>query len=181
VQKALVAAAAAHRGQLRKGSGRPFLVHPVCVARLLLEAGCGEEVSAAGLLHDTLEDTHLTLKDLHRLFGETVASIVAGCSEPDKSVPWEKRKRHTLRSLETAPLEVRLVTCADKLDNVLSLLVEFETQGEALWNRFTRGRDAQAWYYRAVVQRLSEGPELFEPGAELLRELQRSVESLFSE
>ena len=181
VRRALVAAAAAHRGQVRKGSGRPFLVHPVSVARILLEAGCTDEIVAAGLLHDTLEDTSLTLMDLHDLFGETVAAIVAGCTEPDKSVPWETRKRHTLHTLRTAPLEVRLVTCADKLDNVLSLIEESGEQGDALWDRFTRGRDEQAWYYRSIVQGLSEGPELFEPGTHLLRELGNAVEELFQE
>jgi len=178
-KKALAVAAAAHQGQQRKGSGRPYIVHPVCVARLLVEAGCEDEIIAAGLLHDTLEDTRLTLEDLHRFFGETVAATVAGCSEPDKSVPWKTRKLHTLQTLRTAPLEVRLVTCADKLDNVLSLAEEEREQGEALWGRFNRGRDDQAWYYRSIVQGLSMGDACSEPCAELLHELQAAVESLF--
>jgi hypothetical protein len=106
VQKALAVAAAAHRGQVRKGSGRPYILHPVAVAQLLVEAGCGNEVVAAGLLHDTLEDTSLTLGELRGWFGGKVASIVAGCSEPHKSVPWEQRKGHTLKILKTAPWEV---------------------------------------------------------------------------
>jgi (p)ppGpp synthase/HD superfamily hydrolase len=178
-KRALAVAAAAHRGQQRKGSGRPFIVHPVGVARLLVEAGCGDEIVAAGLLHDTLEDTRLTLEDLHRFFGETVAATVAGCSEPDKSVPWKTRKLHTLQTLRKAPHEVRLVTCADKLDNVLSLVEDEREQGEALWGRFNRGRDDQAWYYRSIVQSLSMGEECFEPCTELLSELQAAVESLF--
>lgn len=178
-KRALVVAAAAHQGQQRKGSGRPYIVHPIGVARLLVEAGCRDEVVAAGLLHDTLEDTHLTLEDLHRLFGQAVAATVAGCSEPDKSVPWETRKRHTLRNLNTAPLEVRLVTCADKLDNVLSLAEDQREQGEALWGRFNRGKDDQAWYYRSIVQRLTMGEECSEACLELLYELKNAVELLF--
>jgi (p)ppGpp synthase/HD superfamily hydrolase len=179
VQKALAVAAAAHQGQVRKGSGRPYILHPVAVAQLLAEAGCGDEVVAAGLLHDTLEDTRLTLGELRAWFGAEVASIVAGCSEPHKSVPWEKRKKHTLKTLPSAPWEVRVVTCADKLDNVLSMAVDREEQGDALWNRFSRGRDDQAWYHRAVVERLSQGPELHDPGLELLRQLREAVATLF--
>lgn len=180
VRKALAVAAAAHRGQVRKGSGRPYILHPVAVAQLLVEAGCGDEVIAAGLLHDTLEDTSLTLGELREQFGGKVASFVAGCSEPHKSVPWEKRKGHTLKMLKTAPWEVRVVTCADKLDNVLSLSVDLEEQGDALWSRFSRGRDDQAWYYRSIVERLSEGPELHDPGLELLRQLRRAVGDVFA-
>lgn len=178
-KRALAVAAAAHQGQQRKGSGRPYIVHPVGVAQLLVEAGCEDEIVAAGLLHDTLEDTHLNLEDLHRLFGGVVAATVAGCTEPDKSVPWEQRKRHTLRTLETAPQEVHMVTCADKLDNMLSLAEDERMQGEALWGRFSRGRDDQAWYYRSIVKRLSMGSQCSEPCAELLHELQAAVESLF--
>ncbi len=180
VQKALAVAAAAHRGQVRKGSARPYILHPVAVAQLLVEAGCGDEVIAAGLLHDTLEDTSLTLGELRDQFGAKVASVVAGCSEPHKSVPWEKRKRHTLVTLKAAPWEVRVVTCADKLDNLLSLSVDLEEQGDALWGRFSRDRDDQAWYYRAVLERLSEGPELYDPGLELLRQLRRAVGDVFA-
>ena len=180
VRKALAVAAAAHRGQVRKGSGRPYILHPVAVAQLLVEAGCGDEVIAAGLLHDTLEDTSLTLGELRGQFGGKVASIVAGCSEPHKSVPWEKRKRHTLVTLKTAPWEVRVVTSADKLDNVLSLSVDLEEQGDALWSRFSRGREDQAWYYRAVLERLSEGPELHDPGLKLLRQLRRRLGDVFA-
>lgn len=179
-KQALAVASAAHQGQQRKGSGRPYIVHPVGVARLLLEAGCRDEIVAAGLLHDTLEDTHLTLEDLHRYFGEAVAATVAGCSEPDKSVPWEARKRHTLKTLKTAPQDVRLVTCADKLDNVLSLAEDEREQGEDLWKRFNRGKKDQAWYYRAIIQHLSMGEECSEPCAELLYELSATVEALFN-
>lgn len=181
VRKALAVAAAAHRGQTQKGSGRPYILHPVAVAHLLVEAGCGDGVVAAGLLHDTLEDTSLTLGELHDQFGGEVASIVAGCSEPHKSVPWETRKRHTLKVLKNAPWAVRVVICADKLDNALSLAVDYEEQGDALWDRFSRGRDDQAWYYRSIVQRLSEGPELYEPGLELLHQLRRAVQDLFDQ
>jgi (p)ppGpp synthase/HD superfamily hydrolase len=179
VRKALAVAAAAHQGQVRKGSGRPFVLHPVAVAQLLVEAGCPDEVVAAGLLHDTLEDTSLTLGDLRAWFGGEVASTVAGCSEPHKSVPWEKRKKQTLNTLKTAPWEVRVVTCADKLDNVLSMAVEYREQGDALWRRFSRGRDDQAWYYRSVVERISQGPELHDAGLELLSQLREAVASLF--
>ena len=178
IQRAYLFGARKHEGQARK-SGEPYMVHPMAVSKIVADMGLDAASVCAALLHDTLEDTHLTLEDLHRVFGETVAAVVAGCSEPDKSVPWEERKRHTFRTLKTAPVEVRLVTCADKLDNVLSLIEDVREQGEALWDRFNRGKEDQAWYYRTMVQRLSMGEECSEPCAELLYELAAAVESLF--
>ena len=59
------------------------------------------------------------------------------------------------------------------------MAADHEEQGESLWVRFSRGREDQAWYYRAVVKRLTEGPELHDPGLELLRQLRDAVATLF--
>ena len=156
---AIEVAAKAHRDQVRKGTQTPYIAHPYAVGMILARAGCPVEVVVAGILHDTVEDTDLTLDDLREMFGERVAAIVEGCSEPDKSASWEERKRHTLEYLRTASWEVRAVTCADKLHNLRTIVDEYEKFAEAIWTRFKRGREKQEWYYRGLVESLCGGGE----------------------
>src|SRR5687767_332787 len=117
VDSALIFAATAHRDQFRKGTGTPYIVHPVGVMLLLIQAGeTDPELLAAALLHDTLEDAGVTVDALRAQFGERVAGIVEGASEPySRDELWETRKQHTVAFLRTAPREVQLVAAADKL------------------------------------------------------------------
>ncbi len=161
VEKAILFATKAHEGQIRKGSSIPYIWHPLAVGRLLSDHGCTEEVVAAGILHDLLEDTATTGEQIEERFGDRVARIVEGCSEPDKGLPWEERKRHTLERLGSAPRDVRMVTAADKIDNLRSILVDRERLGDGVWCRFHRGPIKQAWYYRGIAKALGDGHPLF--------------------
>jgi (p)ppGpp synthase/HD superfamily hydrolase len=176
--EAIEFAARAHAGQFRKGTAIPYIVHPLGVAKLLIQAGCSEEVVMAGVLHDTLEDTAVRREEIEERFGERVAGIVVGASEPDKSESWEARKRHTLRFLLTAPLEVALVACADKLDNIRSIHEDLTRQGESLWSRFNASREQQRWYYHSLAtvlqSRLAGRPE-----ASLAEALESEVVAVF--
>ena len=154
LHEAIRVAATAHGDQKRKGAELPYIIHPLSVAIILSRAGYPEEAIVAGALHDTVEDTALTLEDIRRGFGDRVAGIVEGCSEPDKSLPWEARKRHTLDYLKTASREVRAVSCADKLDNARSILADKGELGDRVWDRFSRGRDQQKRYYQGLVASL---------------------------
>lgn len=178
IDLAIEVAALAHRGQVRKASDVPYIAHPYAVGMLLAWAGCSDEVMAAGILHDTVEDTPLTLDYLRETFGDTVASIVEGCSEPDKSASWEERKRHTLHYLPTAPWEVRTVACADKLHNIRTIAAAHKQMGEQVWTRFNKGRAEQAWYYRGLVGALC-APRDGEPPIPFCDEFKRQVEQLF--
>ncbi len=163
IQRAIELAARAHQGQVRKGTDIPYITHPYGVGMLLAAAGCDEEIVAAGILHDTVEDTDVTLEQLREQFGERVASIVEGCSEPEKGETWEHRKEHTLAYLPTAPREIRLVALADKLHNARSILTDARQGGEGVWSRFKRGRAQQEWYYRGLVEALCAPREGEEP------------------
>lgn len=157
IDSALQFAARAHAHQKRKGTDVSYIVHPVGVMLTLIHHGETEaELLAAALLHDTLEDTATTLADLRASFGERVAGIVAGCSEPDKNDTWEHRKQHTVAYLRTVTREVQLVSAADKLHNLRSLVADEATHGDRLWLRFKRGRAETGWYYRAVAASLRE-------------------------
>lgn len=154
--RAIEFAARAHRHQVRKGSDTPYISHPYAVGMMLARAGFDGEVVAAGILHDTVEDTPVTLDELRQEFGERVASIVEGCTEPNKSASWEERKEHTIHYLTTASYEVRAVACADKLHNLSTMVEGYAALGDGVWSRFKRGREQQEWYYRSLVASLCE-------------------------
>ena len=180
IDQAIAFAAQAHQGQLRKSTQIPYISHPYAVAMMLCRIGCSEEVIVAGLLHDTLEDTQTSVEQLDRQFGDRVTEIVLGCSEPDKSLSWEARKEHTIASLADASLEIKLVSCADKLHNLRCMLADQDRVGEGLWERFKRGRVQQAWYYRSLVMALVE-LEQSELGQGIYQELRETVEKLFAD
>jgi (p)ppGpp synthase/HD superfamily hydrolase len=176
IEKALLVAAMAHDHQFRKKTNIPYITHPVAVGMLLMKAGYDDELIAAGILHDTVEDTPLTLKNIEETFGSKVARIVEGCSEPDKTLAWEDRKRHTIEYLRTAPLEIRVVACADKLHNIRSISDDYEQMGEDVWTKFKRGRDQQKWYYQNVLASLG-----LQSSFNLLEELDIEVNRLFND
>jgi (p)ppGpp synthase/HD superfamily hydrolase len=140
---------------------------------ILQQAGCEENIVIAGLLHDTLEDTDTTEEEISALFGPEVLRLVQGASEPDKSLSWEERKQHTLEYLKAADLDIRQLTCADKLHNLRTILRDFEEQGAEIWNKFNRGYEQQKWYYTNLV--LSLGDQSTFPLLEQFREEVKSV------
>lgn len=153
IEEAIELAAIAHNGQFRKGTRTPYIIHPFAVGLMLMDAGCSESVVIAGILHDTVEDTELTLEFIQQRFGDAVADIVEGCSE-NKALKWTARKTEWIEALKTANTEVCIVTCADKLHNLRTVLSEYEDIGNAIWDRFHGGYNAQSWYYRSILESL---------------------------
>ena len=101
IEEAIEIAAEAHQGQYRKGTNTPYITHPYAVGLILMEAGCPEAVIIAGILHDTVEDTDLTLEFIRERFGDAIANIVDGCSE-DKALRWRARKTERIEALRSA-------------------------------------------------------------------------------
>jgi (p)ppGpp synthase/HD superfamily hydrolase len=149
-------AAEKHARQTRKASTIPYIAHLMGVSSLVLEFGGDEDMAIAALLHDIVEDCGGApmLKKVRRKFGTRVAKIVDGCtdSDTDPKPPWRERKETYLRHLRTADAETRLVSAADKLNNVRSILADHREVGESIWLRFNGGRDGTLWYYRALLQ-----------------------------
>jgi (p)ppGpp synthase/HD superfamily hydrolase len=170
--------ARAHRGQFRKGTEVPYLIHPLMVAKTLMEIGSCEDVVIAGLLHDTIEDTAVTADDIEQRFGKAVAELVQAVSEPEKSEPWEKRKERTLDAVRKASLHVALIEIADKLDNVRAISEAHARLGEAVWSRFNRPREQQAWYYRALSRIFADRAD-GEPILSLMKAFSSEVEKVF--
>lgn len=169
-----------HRDQERKGSGIPYVAHLLGVASLVLEHGGDEDEAIAGLLHDSVEDQggHERLDDVRRRFGTRVAEIVLGCTDStsDPKPPWRQRKDAYVAHLRAASSSIRLVSAADKLYNARCIVSDYRAIGEALWPRFTGGRDGVLWYYRALCEALSQPDE--PPRMALVAELERTVVDL---
>jgi (p)ppGpp synthase/HD superfamily hydrolase len=155
VEKARSFSMKAHSGQTRKLSTTPYFSHTEGVAAILSEAGLSPEVIAAGYLHDTVEDTDVTIEGIKSEFGEHVAKLVSGNTE-DKTKSWEERKEHTIHELRTASFEIKCLVAADKLDNIQSLIHESQDSSKDMWSFFARGKEKQAWYYRGVTSALFE-------------------------
>ena len=154
--RAFLFAAEKHAGQTRKASTIPYIAHVMGVASLTLEFGGDEDMAIAALLHDVVEDCGGTpmLKEVKRRFGPRVAKIVDGCTDSftDPKPPWRERKETYLRHLRKANAETRLVSAADKLNNVRSILSDYREVGESIWSRFNGGREGTLWYYRSLLE-----------------------------
>jgi (p)ppGpp synthase/HD superfamily hydrolase len=178
-EQALLLATRKHAGQHRKGTTVPYVAHLLGVASLLLEAGGDEDLAIAALLHDVVEDCGgaPVLKEVRRRFGRRVAHVVGGCTDTDvdPKPPWRDRKENYLKHLRTADADTRLVSAADKLYNVRSIVAAYREIGERVWERFHGKRDGTLWYYRALLdefKRKKTNP--------LIRELERAVIELES-
>jgi len=147
-------AAEKHSGQTRKASTIPYLAHLMGVASLVLEAGGDEDLAIAALLHDVVEDCGGApmLKEVRRRFGKRVAKVVDGCTDADTvpKPPWRERKENYIRHLRQADADTRMVSAADKLNNVRSILSDYGESGESVWSRFNGGREGTLWYYRSL-------------------------------
>ena len=148
-------AAEKHKGQTRKASTIPYITRLMGVASLVLEAGGDEDLAIGALLHDVVEDCGGApmLKEVRRRFGKRVAKVVDGCTDADTypKPPWRERKEKYIRHLKSADADTQLVSAADKLNNVRSILSDYRVLGESVWSRFNGGRDGTLWYYRTLL------------------------------
>ena len=155
VEKALALALAAHEGQMRKDSPTPYLVHPVHVAILLARYGFSDEVVAAGLVHDVVEDTAVSMEDIRRELGDNVAALVVPVTH-DNTLPWTKKKEAYIEAVRTAPDEAKAISVADKIANADSLITAYAREGSAVWRHFNTGREKKIWFEEAVLSMLQE-------------------------
>jgi (p)ppGpp synthase/HD superfamily hydrolase len=148
-------AAEKHAKQTRKASTIPYIAHLMGVASLVLEAGGDEDLAIAALLHDVVEDCGgmPMLKEVRRRFGNRVAKVVDGCTDADTDPkpPWRARKEKYIARLKREDADTRLISAADKLNNVRSILSDYRAIGESVWSRFNGGREGTLWYYRTLL------------------------------
>lgn len=187
-EKALQFAAEAHKGQFRKGTTIPYIVHPAEASIIAMQLyndvnpNIGidiYEIAAAAALHDVVEDTDHDIKDIEREFGCRIAEIVGHESEnkreelpPEES--WKIRKEEALSHLEHAPIEAKIVAMGDKLSNMRAMARDHRELGDAMWEKFNmKDVTAQAWYYRSIAKVLEcfEGTNAYAEYTELCKEV----------
>lgn len=153
IQRAVLFAAEKHQTQLRKGTNVPYIVHPIGVMEILMRANASENAIVAGILHDTIEDTNTTYEELRKTFGKRVADIVRAASEPDKSLPWETRKKNAIAALRKCRDEdILAVIFADKTHNLQSIHHDWLQIDDDVWDRFKHGEYDQLWYYGEICK-----------------------------
>jgi (p)ppGpp synthase/HD superfamily hydrolase len=156
VERAMRIAAKAHRHHHRKGSDLPYISHPAQAAMILLRAGIDDdEILAAALLHDVVEDTEHTLEMLATDFSPRVVQLVAAMTERKhdehgRKRSWQERKDEHLGHIAAEPWEARAIVLADKLHNLGSMLVDLDN-GEDVWSRFNAPRERVLWYHREMI------------------------------
>ena len=176
-----------HADDVRKATTTPYLAHLLSVCGLVLEHGGDEDLAIAALLHDTAEDHGgaPVIDHLRAEFGDRVADVVLACSDslvedPTAKAPWWERKTGYLARLGDEPTDVLVVSAADKLHNLRSMVADHRVQGEALWDRFNpdAGRAGQLWYQHRLVEVLDASAGEVGPLRELVDELVRTLDEL---
>lgn len=162
-ERAVVFAAVAHGGMTRKGNRVPYLSHPVEAAAIVAEMTDDEELIAAAVLHDVLEDTPVTFQEVEVYFGERIAYYVKGESEDKmREYPpedtWIQRKKETIAFLkERADKNARILALGDKLSNLRSIRRDEKAVGDRLWDRFhQKDKAMHGWMYRQTAEALKE-------------------------
>ncbi|MBQ7654300.1 MAG: bifunctional (p)ppGpp synthetase/guanosine-3',5'-bis(diphosphate) 3'-pyrophosphohydrolase [Clostridia bacterium] len=161
-EKAVAFAAKAHAGQKRKGGGGIYLLHPLEDALIVSTMTDDEEVLAAAVLHDTVEDTSVTIEDIEENFGQRVAELVSHETE-DKmrempaSESWQMRKEKSLAVLKDGSTQTKMLWLGDKLSNMRSLSKAFDEQGVAVFEIFNEKDPAkQRWYHETILEYTAE-------------------------
>ena len=167
VRLALETATEAHAGQVRNGSGGlPYIEHPKAVAERLAAAGYGDEVLAAGLLHDAVEDSELTVEELRERVGEPVASLVAALSDDESIEAYRERKREHRRRIEAVDGDALAIYAADKLTNSTTLSEALAREGSGVAGEFKvpLGLKLEVWEADAeLLRRLAPELPFLEP------------------
>jgi (p)ppGpp synthase/HD superfamily hydrolase len=145
----------AHAGQVRSGSGgMAYIEHPQAVAALLAEHGFGEEVLAAALLHDVVENSETTVAELRERFGDPVATLVDTLSDDESIDDWHERKNEHRRRVAAAGGDSLAIYGADKLANIRTLRRAYAAEGEAVGEEFKAPLDLKVEVWEDDVELL---------------------------
>lgn len=181
---ALVFASRVHRDQTRKGGPIPYITHLLGVASLIGDHGGSEDQVIAGLLHDAVEDGVEHIPDIEaqilERFGAQVLEIVLACSDTTThpKPPWRERKQAYIDHVEAAADDdpALLISAADKLHNLTTMLRDHDLHGDALWERFNATPEQSLWYYQRLSAALNAKQWPTQLQAQIAAQLARRVE-----
>ena len=149
----------AHHGTERRGKGYPYIIHPMEAASIVATMTNDPEMLAAAILHDTVEDTDVTLEQIRERFGEKVATLVQHETAPmGEGLTWRERKTVQIEQLAEAPYDGKVVALGDKLSNMRGIAMDYRCKGDATWKLFhaPNGKPDVEWYYRSLAKALTE-------------------------
>ena len=167
LDRAIMFAVKAHAGTERRGKGFPYIVHPMEAVEIVATITPDQELLAAAALHDTVEDTDVTIEQLRAEFGNRIASLVGaetdevidGQSEEDS---WHARKQAAINRLSKASRDAKIVAIGDKLSNMRAIARDYAVQGDALWKLFhSSDPKDHEWHYRGLADALRELQDTF--------------------
>lgn len=168
LDRAIVYAVKAHQNTERRGKGFPYIVHPMEAVAIVATITPDQELLAAAALHDTIEDTEVSVEDIRREFGERVAELVRAESDQidgevytgtndNEEATWHARKQAAIDRLAAASHDAKIVAMGDKLSNMRAIYRDYKTQGDALWNIFhVKDKASHEWHYRGLANSLKE-------------------------
>ena len=181
LDRAIVFAVNAHHNTERRGKGFPYIVHPMEAMEIVATITPDQELLAAAALHDTIEDTDVTVEQIREAFGERVANLVhtesdqqiEGVSEEDS---WHDRKQAAINRLAAASHDAKIVAMGDKLSNMRAIWRDYQQKGDALWNIFhVKDKASHEWHYRGLAASLSELSDTF-----AYKEFVRLIDEVFA-
>ncbi|MEO5307375.1 MULTISPECIES: HD domain-containing protein [unclassified Corynebacterium] len=178
LMRGIATASRAHDGHYRKGSGVPYISHPMSVMLIAASMTNDEDVLLAALFHDILEDVpkNYSREQMENEFGPHVVEIVEGVTK-DSSLPsWQERADAYLEQLSRGSEESVIVAAADKFHNLSQTLEDLDRDGHALWERFRSTPSQQLWWYTSVRNVIAERL----PDMPLLADLSVLIERLDS-
>lgn len=167
LDRAIIFAVKAHHNTERRGKGFPYIVHPMEAVEIVATITSDQELLAAAVLHDTIEDTDVTVEELRAEFGDRIANLVhaesdqftEGVSEEDS---WHDRKQAAIDRLASAPHDAKIVALGDKLSNMRAIARDYAIKGDVLWQIFhVTDKTQHEWHYRGLAASLSELSDTF--------------------
>ena len=181
LDRAIIFAVHAHAGTERRGKGYPYIVHPMEAVEIVATMTADQELLAAAALHDTVEDTDVTVEQLKAEFGERIASLVADESDvmPEgmtEEASWHQRKQSAIDRLSKASHDAKIVALGDKLSNMRAIARDYTEIGDALWSRFhAKNPKDHEWHYRGLADALRELSDTF-----AYQEFERLINQVFN-
>ena len=149
-----------YQKQKRKVKDISYITHPLTVGIILAKAEADEDVIAAGILHDTIEDSvpekKVTYEMLEERFGKRVADGVLSVTETDKSLIWEERKKETLERVEIFSQDSLLIKSADIVSNASELLDDYFRYREEIFENFSAPKDKIICNFLEIISLISE-------------------------
>ena len=187
LDRAIIFAVQAHHNTERRGKGFPYIVHPMEAMEIVATITPDQELLAAAALHDTVEDTDVTVEQIREAFGERVASLVHAESDQlngevftggaNEEETWHVRKQAAIDRLAAAPHDAKIVAMGDKLSNMRAIWRDYQTKGDELWNIFhVKDKASHEWHYRGLAASLSELKDTF-----AYQEFVRLIDEVFAE